>query len=109
VGLIKTVGTVAVASAVHGRIQRRQQQRWAAQDLAAAQAAGYAAAPAAPQPAAPPMPADFVPAQAPAPGAVSQPGGSDRIDQLAKLGDLRQSGVLTEEEFQREKDRILKG
>ena len=112
-GLIKTVGTVAVASTVHGRIQRRQQQRWAAQDLAAAQAAGYAAAPAAPQPAAPaappPMPADAVPAQAPAPEAVSQPAGSDRIDQLTKLGDLRQSGVLTEEEFQREKDRILKG
>jgi hypothetical protein len=105
VGLIKTAGKVAVASAVHGRIQRRQQQRWAAQDLAAAQAAGYAApqaAPhAAPQAAAPPMPADSVPAQ-PA-------SGDDRLAQLTKLGDLRQSGVLTEDEFQREKNRILKG
>ena len=31
-GLLKTAATVAVASSVHGRIQRRQQQRWAAQD-----------------------------------------------------------------------------
>jgi hypothetical protein len=33
-GLIKTAATVAVASSVHGRIQRRQQARWAAQDQA---------------------------------------------------------------------------
>ena len=33
-GLIKTAGKVAVASAVHGRVQRRQQLRWAAQDNA---------------------------------------------------------------------------
>jgi hypothetical protein len=33
-GLLKTVAKVAVASSVHGRIQRRQQQRWAAQDQA---------------------------------------------------------------------------
>ena len=33
-GLLKTAATVAVASSVHGRIQRRQQQRWAAQDNA---------------------------------------------------------------------------
>ena len=35
-GILKTAATVAVASSVHGRIQRRQQQRWAAQDQAAA-------------------------------------------------------------------------
>ena len=34
-GILKTAATVAVASSVHGRIQRRQQQRWAAQDQAA--------------------------------------------------------------------------
>ena len=28
-GLLKTAATVAVASSVHGRIQRRQQNRWA--------------------------------------------------------------------------------
>ena len=35
-GLLKTAATVAVASSVHGRIQRRQQARWAAQDQAPA-------------------------------------------------------------------------
>jgi acetyl-CoA acetyltransferase len=39
VGLLKTAATVAVASSVHGRIQRRQQARWAAQDQANAAAA----------------------------------------------------------------------
>ena len=34
-GILKTAATVAVASSVHGRIQRRQQNRWAAQDQAA--------------------------------------------------------------------------
>ena len=51
-GILKTAATVAVASSVHGRIQRRQQQRWAAQDQAAAPAppqAPVGAAPAAPQ------------------------------------------------------------
>ena len=36
VGLLKTAATVAVASSVHGRVQRRQQARWAAQDQSAA-------------------------------------------------------------------------
>ena len=35
-GLLKTAATVAVASSVHGRIQRRQQDRWAAQNQAPA-------------------------------------------------------------------------
>jgi hypothetical protein len=52
-GLLKTTATVAVASSVHGRIQRRQQQRWATQD----QAAMPAAAP-------PPYPAPAQPQQA---------------------------------------------
>ena len=51
-GILKTAATVAVASSVHGRVQRRQQRRWAAQDqgvhAAQTQHAGYPAAPAAP-------------------------------------------------------------
>ncbi|CAN5319382.1 hypothetical protein BH09ACT10_BH09ACT10_26600 [soil metagenome] len=35
-GLLKTAAKVAVASSVHGRVQRRQQDRWAEQDAAAA-------------------------------------------------------------------------
>ena len=85
-GILKTAATVAVASSVHGRVQRRQQQRWAAQDQAAA-------------PAAPPVPA----------AAPSSVDAGDRLAQLTQLGDLKNAGVLTEAEFEREKARILNG
>jgi len=100
-GLLKTVGTVAVASAVHGRIQRRQQERWAAQDQVAA-----AAAPPAPAPQAP-----VAPAPAPhAPGAPAQsPDMGERLAQLKQLGELLSAGVLTQAEFDQQKARILAG
>ena len=101
-GLLKTAATVAVASSVHGRIQRRQQNRWAAQDQANAAAipapppAQYAA-PAHPPQAyaepAPPQPADM----------------NDRLAQLKQLGELLSAGVLTQAEFDQQKARILNG
>jgi Short C-terminal domain len=109
VGILKTAATVAVASSVHGRIQRRQQQRWAAQDQAAGQAPPPAAQPAATQPppeAAPPpqaTPAPAAPAQAPS---VSM---SERLAQLSTLSDLKAAGVLTDAEFDEQKARILNG
>ena len=98
-GLLKTAATVAVASSVHGRIQRRQQARWAAQD----EAAGVAPAPAAPPSAAPMPQAPPAPAQAP-PADMSQ-----RLAQLAQLGELKSAGILTEAEFEQQKARILNG
>ena len=96
-GILKTAAKVAVASSVHGRIQRRQQNRWAAQDQAAAAAppqAPMGAAPAPPQaPAGPAQPAEM----------------GERLEQLKQLGELLQAGVLTEAEFQQQKARILAG
>jgi Short C-terminal domain len=100
-GLLKTVGTVAVASAVHGRVQRRQQQRWAAQD----QAAAAAAPPAPPAPAAPAAP----PSQAAAAPPASPADMGERLGQLKQLGELLDAGILTEAEFQQQKARILNG
>lgn len=80
-----------MASSVHGRVQRRQQQRWAAQDQAAAHAA------------APPVPPQAQPPAAP------QADTSERLTQLAQLGELKTAGVLSEAEFEREKARILTG
>jgi hypothetical protein len=98
VGLLKTAATVAVASSVHGRIQRRQQARWAAQDQSHA-----AAAPAPPpQYAAPPQQA------APAAPAAGADMGA-RLDQLKQLGELLSAGVLTQAEFDQQKARILNG
>jgi Short C-terminal domain len=112
-GLLKTAGKVAVASAVHGRIQRRQQQRWAAQDLAAAQAAAPPPAPVVPaQAMAPtesmPVPPPTAPMPAPPPAPAAESAGlGDRLDQLTKLGELLKAGILTEAEFEEQKSRIL--
>jgi len=103
VGILKTAATVAVASSVHGRVQRRQQARWAAQDQAHA-----AAVPAPPPPAqyaAPVPPQQAYGEPAPPPSA----GMNDRLAQLKQLGELLSAGVLTQAEFEQEKARILAG
>ena len=108
-GLLKTAATVAVASSVHGRIQRRQQARWAAQDQA------QAAAPPGPPPAAPPAPPAAPPPQyaAPPPQAPAAPAPpanmGDKLAQLKQLGELLSAGVLTQAEFDQQKAVILNG
>ena len=103
-GLLKTAATVAVASSVHGRIQRRQQARWAAQEQAPA------GMPAPPPPAPPhqgyaePVPPPHAPAP-PAPPVDM----NDRLAQLKQLGELLSAGVLTQAEFDQQKARILTG
>jgi len=86
-GLLGTAAKVAVASSVHGRVQRRQQRRWAAQDAAAAAAAPppVAAAPAA----TPPVAEDPL------------------VTQLKQLAELRDAGILTEDEFNAKKTQLL--
>jgi len=103
VGLLKTAATVAVASSVHGRVQRRQQQRWAARDYANA-----APAPAPPPPQyAAPAHANQPYAQPPAPAPAA--GTADRLAHLRELGELLSAGVLTQAEFEQQKARILNG
>lgn len=85
--LLRTAARASVATRVIGNTHRRQQQRWAAQDAAAA------AAPAAP-PAAPAPPA---------------PSTANVLDHLTQLGQLRDAGVLTDAEFETQKQRILAG
>lgn len=63
-------------------------------------AAGYAAGKSAGKGAAQPQQA---PGAAPAPGAMTD----EKIAQLQKLGQLKESGVLTEEEFAAQKAKIL--
>ena len=109
-GILKTAATVAVASSVHGRVQRRQQNRWAAQD----QAAAGVPAPAPPaQYAAPAQPQQAYAEPAPrpqAPAALAQPADmSDRIAQLKELGELLSAGVLTQAECEQQKARVLNG
>jgi hypothetical protein len=92
--LFKTAAKVGVATSVHGRVQRRQANKWAAQDAAHAQQ--VVAAPAAPAPA---------PAPAPTSSGVDF---DTKLAQLTQLGQLRDAGVLTEAEFEIKKAEILR-
>jgi hypothetical protein len=95
-GVARTAVVAGTASAVNGRVQRRQAARFAEKDAhtaamqqeAYAQETGYGQ----PAPAAPAAPATTA---------------DDRIVQLERLGGLYSQGVLTPEEFAAEKARIL--
>jgi hypothetical protein len=80
-GVARTAVVAGTATAVSGRVQRRQQARWAQQDY---QEQVEAAPPA--QPAA---------------------AGDDAIAKLKELGELHESGVLTDEEFAAQKAKLL--
>jgi hypothetical protein len=84
--MARTAVVAGTATAVSNRVSRRQANRWAAQEPQY-----YEEAP--PQQYAPPPP----PAD----------GGEDPIEQLKKLGALRDQGILTEEEFAAQKAKIL--
>jgi hypothetical protein len=83
------------ASAVSGRVQRRQAERFADRDAAIyaqrQQAYAQQTAPAYPPPAAPP----------------ASSGEGDVIAQLKQLGELHQQGILTDDEFAAQKAKIL--
>jgi hypothetical protein len=82
-GVARTAVVAGTATAVSNRVSRRQGQRWAAQ-----QEYQYEQQP---------------PPPSPAPAG----GGTDRIAALKQLGELKAQGVLTEQEFESEKARIL--
>jgi hypothetical protein len=88
-GLIRGVARTAViagtATHVSNNVSRRQANRWAQQD--AQQYAEQAPPP-------PPPPADQ---------------GPDMLAQLKELGALKDSGVLTEAEFEAQKAKLLAG
>ncbi|MFF4497208.1 SHOCT domain-containing protein [Streptomyces sp. NPDC001546] len=97
-GVARTAVVAGTATAVSNRVSRRQAGRWQAQQAEAQDP--YAQAPAAQQQPPPPAPA---PAPAPAPGM------DDKIGQLKQLAELKEQGILTDEEFAAQKARILNG
>ena len=100
-GLVGTMARTAViagtATAVSGSIQKKQ-QAGAAQAQAAAEQQAAQGAPPPP----PPSPAQAVPQDAP-PAA----GSGDLMDQLERLGNLKTSGLLSDEEFSAAKAQLL--
>ena len=101
-GVARTAVVAGTATAVSNRVSRRQAGRWAAKEeqQEPEPQQQYAAPP--PQYAAPPQ---YPPQYAPPPPA-SDPM-QDKLDQLKQLGDLKDQGVLSDEEFQQQKARIL--
>ena len=87
-GLIRAVGRTAVvagtATAVSNRVSRRQAGRWSEQEQQQDDQQQQQQAAAAP--------ADDT---------------SDKLEQLKQLGELKAQGVLTDAEFQAEKNKIL--
>jgi membrane protease subunit (stomatin/prohibitin family) len=81
-GLLRGAARVGVAAGVAGRVQHRQQERWAAEDQA-----------------------QQVQQAAPAPAA--DPGGADYTAELEKLAKLRDEGVITPDDFEAKKKQLL--
>ncbi|MDV9193012.1 SHOCT domain-containing protein [Streptomyces sp. SR27] len=86
-GVARTAVVAGTATAVSNRVSRRQAGRWAQQEEPQPQQ----------QPQQPPPPA-------PAPAGDDM---TSKIDQLKQLGELKEQGVLTAEEFEAQKRRIL--
>jgi hypothetical protein len=91
-GLLRGVARTAVAAgtftAVSNRVSRHQYNKWAAEDAANAQR----------------QPVYY---QQPPPPAAPPAAGEDRIAKLKDLASLKEQGILTDEEFAREKARLL--
>ena len=89
-GLLRAMGRTAVvagtATAVSNRVSRRQANRWGAQEAQAYEQEPQQYAPP------PPPPADDT---------------QDKIAELKQLAELKDQGILTEEEFAAQKARIL--
>jgi hypothetical protein len=91
-GVARTAAIAGTATAVSNRVSRRQAGRWAEQEQAAA-----------------PPPQQYAAPPPPAPVAAPAPSGDDMLEQLTKLGELRDKGILTEAEFEAQKGKLLYG
>ncbi|BFU44909.1 SHOCT domain-containing protein [Krasilnikovia sp. MM14-A1004] len=101
-GIARTAVVAGTASAVAGRVQRHQAEKFADRDagIYADRTAAYQQQMAAQQPYQQP----YQQAAPPPPAASPQ---VDVIEQLKQLGQLRDQGVLTDEEFNAQKAKLL--
>lgn len=92
-GVARTAVVAGTATAVSNRVSRRQAARWSEPQARAAQEPAY-------------QEPVYQPAPAPAaPSAASS--ATDRIAALKDLADLQAAGILSPEEFEAEKARLL--
>jgi hypothetical protein len=98
-GVARTAVVAGTATAVSNRVSRRQASRWSEPQAQAPQAPLYQ------EPAYQPAPAPAAPVAPAAPAAASS--ATDRIAALKDLADLQAAGILSPEEFEAEKARLL--
>jgi len=101
-GVARTAVIAGTASAVSGRVQRRQAEKFASRDagIYASEQQAYAAQ----QQQAYPEQPQYAPPPPAAPAAQSQ---DEVIRQLQQLGELHAQGLLTDAEFAVQKSRVL--
>lgn len=84
-GAARTAVVAGTATAVSNRVSKRQEERWQQQEV-------------------PTAPVQQAPIQAAPPAAQPE---KSTIDQLKELAELKEQGVLTEEEFAAQKAKLL--
>ncbi|NYJ07548.1 SHOCT domain-containing protein [Petropleomorpha daqingensis] len=87
-GMARTAVVAGTATAVSNRVSRRQANRWANQEAQSA-------------------PQEYYSDPAPAPQAPAGTDTNTKLAQLRELGQLHDSGVLDDAEFELQKSRIL--
>lgn len=112
-GVARTAVVAGTATAVSGRVQRRQAERFADRDaqIYAERQQAYSQQAYSQQAYQQPAPPPQQPAPAPQPPPAVAPAGGNQatIDQLKELGELKAQGILTDEEFAAQKAKILGG
>ncbi|MDF1602093.1 SHOCT domain-containing protein [Nocardioides sp. YIM 152315] len=102
-GMARTAVVAGTATAVSNRVSRRQAGRWAAQEQQQYEHQYY-------EQQRYQQPAYAAPQAAPAaPAASTTSSSDDLIEQLQKLGALRDQGILTDAEFEAQKAKLLAG
>lgn len=91
-GVARTAVVAGTATAVSGRVQRRQAEKYADRDaqIAAERDQAYEQ--------------QYAPPQAPPPPAAPP---TDMVTQLKELAELKSQGILTDEEFAAQKAKLL--
>lgn len=104
-GVARTAVVAGTATAVSGRVQRRQAEKYAGRDaqIYADRQQAYAETQAPQQ-----APQQVVYQQAPPPPPPTD-SGDPTIEKLKELASLRDQGILTDEEFAQQKARVLAG
>lgn len=90
-GVARTAAIAGTATAVSNRVSRRQYNKWSQQEQPQQDEQA---------------PQQYEQAPPPAPAA---PSTDDKLAQLKELGQLKDSGVLTDAEFEAQKAKILAG